>query len=143
MKPSSYQAWADSFQFSDDLKALETMFHQEQQKALKHQVKAQPLETGPQAANNQARRSEEQEEGLVLDVLSVKIATRLAQFLSEPEVFAHYLKLQELREDNELMAQQIVELMKKNQAQEAELEHLRQAVTNFRQVMGNVYLRSA
>jgi hypothetical protein len=105
---TSLDGWAQAFHFSQDLEKLETVYQEQ------HQAELKAIQT-PQATveATAAPILEETSNEVRLDTLAVEIASRIGGFLGEPDVMSHYLKLQELQRDNQLMASYIQDLLER------------------------------
>lgn len=134
----SYETWADSFHFSDDLKVLEDAYQEQHRETLTHQEEASLKDAS--AEQSQQPASEIEDEAF-LNQLSDYLACRLKEQLYAPEMVQQYLKLSELEEDNRLMAQQIESLVQALETKNRELEVLRQQKDDYRHLFWNVHLK--
>lgn len=132
---SAYEAWVDSFQFTEDLKALEEIYQDEHQEALKRQMNASSRKEPPP----QPLQSRDEP---FLAHLSEKIAHRLSDYLSSSEAFSEYLKLSELERDNAIMARQIQELLARVKVLETENRALLEREARYFHLLGRLYLKN-
>lgn len=137
MMDTPYEAWAESFQFTDDLKALEALYHEQHQDALKAQAQ-EPEATTKAPAPSPLLGGEDD---AFLNLLSDELANRLADRLYAPEVMTQYLQVTELQRDNQLMAQQIEALLARLKDVDAENQQLRRQAADYYRLFGNLYLK--
>lgn len=126
---------------SHALQALEADFQHSHQQ-LVHQTL-----TGPDDQKRPvAPPTDQDDDEAFLDMLALKLAQRAGQFLAEPETMAHYLKHQELLQDNQRMAVQIDRLLKVMQEQKKVIETLRGSLKEQQQtylkLFGRFYLHT-
>jgi hypothetical protein len=133
---TSYEAWADSFHFSEDLRVLEEYYHDQHREEIKQQVHPrQHKDTSPGPGHTGDEK--------FLSQLSEKIASRLGDYLSDSEAFTEYLRLNELEHDNALMARQIQELLGRLNQLEAENANLRHELSQYFHLFGKVYMKNS
>ncbi len=133
---NSYEAWADAFHFSEDLKNLEQFYHQQHQELLEEQAKAESQQTV------EAESPEKQNEDMAfLKMLSEQIAHRLSSELAQPDTLAEYFKINELQHDNVTMAKQIQTLLERLNALESENRSLKQKETQYQKLFGSLYIK--
>lgn len=136
MKPS-YEDWAESFHFNEDLKALEVLYQQQHKEIIEKQLNSN---IEPSVSTKKSPITTEDEKFLAQ--LSEKIAQELSKYLSSSEVFSKYLRLNELEKDNALMAKQVDELLKKVKQLKSKNICLEQELSCYTHVAGRLYFKN-
>ncbi len=136
------ETWAESFQFSEELKLLEDLYQQQHRDEMQQQIKETSSEAPKAKASSAQPAKPETKDTAFLNQVSEKIAERLRDYVSKPEYVAEYLKIKELEKDNAAMAHQIQSLLRRVDELEAENEILRQDGQRYHSVFGKFYLKS-
>ncbi len=150
MSTNTYDSWADSFHFSDDLKVLEQVYQEQHQVELRKQARKEPalkpvapptVET-PQTEDDRvlSQLSQQIATGLSAQI-SGQVARTLEEHLAHPEWVAPFEELTELRHDNARMAEQISALLKEVETLRERCNRLELENARFRPLMGSVYLK--
>lgn len=136
--------WAESFHFSDELKALEAFYFQQHHEAIEQDLAANMssgIQQQPEPVAVVPAEEVSEEDALFLKRLSEQISSRLGEYLARPEVMAQYLRLTELEHDNQVMAHQIKALKTQLETAEKQLEEQLSLMQQYKRLFGNLYLK--
>jgi hypothetical protein len=136
------ESWADSFHFSDDLKALEEFYYQQHQETLTEEARTYHPAERQEALSETPDEDVSPEDAQFLKRLSEQISQRLGEHLSNPEVLAQYLHLNELERDNRIMAEQIQALKQTLHAREIEHQARLEEASQYKQLVGKLYYKT-
>ncbi len=138
---SPYEAWADSFHFSEDLKALEQLYYEQHQADLRHQLASLDVESAVRTSLNESVTDLNNE--TIIEALSQRIAQRLESLLmpvtDAPE---HARELAKLKRDNAILARQVQELRSRLIGAEQEVQFLQGLERQYRPLFGSLYLKT-
>jgi hypothetical protein len=137
---SPYEAWADSFHFSEDLKALEALYQEQHQAALRQQLASPDMETAIRTTLSEPGFDLTNE--ALIASLSSRIARHLEATVTNPDVMAKLLHVAKLERDNQIMARQIQELRTHLEAAEREVQTLHALQHQYRPLVGPLYVKA-
>lgn len=143
MEPLQNAVWQSFTRISEDLALLEDQFQTDQHAMLKAQVAAMDVSDVAQPAAPEGEQADAlaMDDDAFLNTLADALAERLKPIWTDSAVIGTFLKLNELRQDNETMAAELDAMAKSHAAVSLENRLLKEQLAQFSHLMGAFYFK--